>query len=147
MRKFILVLAIFLPQILKKIVYSRIMGWQIESGVRIGFSFIDAEKVSMGKNVNIGHFNIIKSLRRFEVGENSCVVNFNHFFGATYAGWPAALRIGSNVYFMSHHFIDVGGTVSIGDSVIFGGRSTQVWGHSLVYNSGQPQLKPLDVGM
>jgi acetyltransferase-like isoleucine patch superfamily enzyme len=146
MRKFLLVLSIFLPSVLKKIVYSQIMGWKIESGVKIGYSYIDSTSVTLGKDTKIGHFNIIRDLNHLEIGKSAYIGNFNQFFGARQCpGFASALIIGHSGYVMSHHFIDVGGTILIGDHVVVGGRSTQIWGHSLLYDSGQQEFKALDV--
>jgi acetyltransferase-like isoleucine patch superfamily enzyme len=145
MHKFVLILAIFLPQFLKRAIYSRIMGWQIEAGAKIGLSFMDIKNVYLGKDVKIGHFNIIKNLHFLEIGDNTYIANFNHVFGNTRPDWPATLKIGRHVNFMSHHFIDVGGTIEIGDRVVLGGRDTHIWGHSLIYTNGKRKLKPLDM--
>ncbi|NJL52510.1 MAG: hypothetical protein HC930_10360 [Hydrococcus sp. SU_1_0] len=44
--------------------------------------------------------------------------------------WSGKLIIGENVSFMSHHFIDTGGSVEIGNNTIVAGRDTHFWSHS-----------------
>jgi serine acetyltransferase len=123
------------------------MGWQIGAQVKIGLSYIDCDEVTLSDNVQIGHFNIVRCLRRFDVGSGSYIANFNQFFGNKYedARWTRHLIVGEKVLFMSHHFVDVAGTVIIGSKTTVGGRDTQVWSHSLTYNQEIPDLAPMHV--
>lgn len=146
MRKFLLIAAILLPLPLKLLFYRQVMGWQIGKNVRIGFSYIDADQVSIGENVYIGHLNVIRCAKHLQIGKNSCLMNFNQFFGRRdEERWPSQLIIGENVQFMSHHFIDACGVVTIGDRTTVGGRDTQIWSHGLTYENSEPMLSPLNV--
>lgn len=148
MRKLLLLLTVLLPCSLKLLVYRKVMGWQIEGNVRIGFSYIDADKVWIGENVYIGNLNVIRCVKQLQIGKNSRIVNFNQFFGRREnPRWPSQLTIGENVQFMSHHFIDAGGTVTIGDRTTVGGRDTQIWSHSLVYQTGEGVMGPISVSI
>jgi acetyltransferase-like isoleucine patch superfamily enzyme len=74
------------------------------------------------------------------------IANFNRFYGATYDSWASSLKIGQSVNFMSHHFLDVGGTIMIDDRAVIGGCDTQIWAHGLIYDAfGNPDFKPLNV--
>lgn len=148
MTKLLLLIATLLPLPLKLFVYRRIMGWQISQNVSIGFSYIDANEVSIGENVRIGHFNIIRCVKQLQIGKNSHIANFNQMFGRRdNPRWLSQLIIGKNVQFMSHHFVDAGGVVTIGDYTTIGGRETQIWSHSLIYKTGEPVLGPLSVNI
>ena len=47
---------------------------------------------------------------------------------------------------MSHHFIDVLGTVTIGANTTIGGRDTHFWSHSRFYDEAlSPQLEAIDI--
>jgi acyl-[acyl carrier protein]--UDP-N-acetylglucosamine O-acyltransferase len=81
MRKILLLLAVILPHLLKLFIYRRVMGWEIGKQVKIGFSYIECDEVFMGDNIRIRHFNIIRGLKRLQVGSNSYVANLNEFFG------------------------------------------------------------------
>ena len=48
MRKLLLLIATLLPLPIKLLFYRRVMGWQIDKNVRIGFSYLDADQVSIG---------------------------------------------------------------------------------------------------
>ena len=146
MRKLLLLIATLLPLPIKLLFYRRVMGWQIDKNVRIGFSYLDADQVNIGENVYIGNLNVIRCVKHFQVGKNSCVMNFNQFFGRRdESRCPSQLVIGEDVRFMSHHFIDACGTVAIGDHTTIGGRDTQIWSHGLTYETSEAMLSPLAV--
>lgn len=136
MRQLILILAIPLPQVIKKLIYRHVMGWKIGQDVKIGFSYLGCEVIALEDGVRIGHFNIIRRLRYFHLGRNSQLKNFNQiFFSGNLAqapDWAGKLTIGNNVNFMSHHFIDVGGSVVIGNHTTVAGRDTHFWSHSFI---------------
>ena len=145
MRNFLLLMAVVLPQPLKQFLYRRVFGWQIGKGVQIGLSFLQAGEVTLGDHVKIGHFNIFRNLKRVVIGEGTYIANFNQIFGAAYPHWKSELIVGEKVDFMSRHFVDVGGSVEIGNRVVMGGRDTQIWSHSRTVVSGPESLQPSSV--
>jgi acetyltransferase-like isoleucine patch superfamily enzyme len=149
MRKILLLLAVILPHLLKLFIYRRVMGWKIGKQVKIGFSYIECDQVVLGDNILIRHFNIIRGLKHFQLGSNCYIANFNEFFGNNSSDekWKNELILGEGVLFMSHHFIDVAGTVTIGSHTTIAGRNTQVWSHSLSYPNDVPDLVPMDVSI
>jgi len=145
MHKALVIMAVFLPQPIKQMIYRRLFRWRIGRGVRIGFSYLDARHVTLGDNVRIGHFNIIRGVKRLSVGDGTYIANFNHMFGASYPNWASELEIGKQVNFMSRHFVDVCGPVRIGDRVVIGGRDTQFWSHTRTFVDSVPSLEPTSV--
>ena len=147
MRKLLLILCVILPQGIKQGLYRKVFHWKIGKRVRIGFSYLDSVFVELENDVRIGHFNVARGLSRFHVGERSYLANFNEFFGngGTYEGFQSILEIGSGVNFMSHHFIDVAGIISIGDRATIGGRDTHFWSHTRTLKNGVPELEPTKV--
>ncbi len=147
MRSLVLLLVVFLPRPIKVAFYRYVMGWSIGARAKIGISYIDSLEVALGDDVTIRHFNIIKGLRKLSIGNNTYIANFNHMFG--YRDYPkefaAELSIGSHVNFMSRHFIDVSGRVTIGNRVVIGGRETQMWSHSRNIVDGRARLEPQNV--
>ncbi len=141
-----LVLCSILPNSVKILIYRRILGWEIGYDVKIGFSYIDAKNVFLEDRVRIGHFNVIRNIRHLRIGTDTYMANFNSIFGSTYDGWPAYLKIGKSVKFMSHHFLDIGGKVTISDNAIIAGRGSHLWSHTIAYSdSGNPALQPLNI--
>ncbi len=147
MRKIILVLAVVLPQPLKQFLYRTLLKWKIGRGVKIGYSYLDARDVELGDGVQIGHFNVVRGVRRFRVGAGTYIANFNEFFGdgGFYKEFASCLTIGTDVRLMSHHFIDVGGTVTIGDRTTVGGRDTHFWSHTRTLCNNIPKLEPTNI--
>jgi acetyltransferase-like isoleucine patch superfamily enzyme len=149
MRKILLFLAVILPQPFKLFIYRRVMGWTIGKQVKIGFSYIECDEVIMGDNILIRHFNIIRGLKHFQLGRNSYIANFNEFFGNNSPddNWKNELILGEGMLVMSHHFVDVAGTVTIGSHTTIAGRETQIWSHSLTYPNDIPALVPINVSI
>lgn len=145
MRRLLVVLAAFLPLPLKLVIYRRLLGWRIGKNVRIGWSYLDAGQVTLGDNVRIGHFNLVRGVKHLSIGSGTYLANFNQIFGAAYPDWASTLTIGENVNFMSRHFIDVCGVVTIGDRAVIGGRDTQFWSHTRAFVDGAPSLQPTNV--
>ena len=135
MRKLLLLTAVILPLPLKLFIY-RFFGWNIGKNVKIGFSYIDSNLVNIGNGVEIGSFNIIKGLSFFEIGDNSCIKNFNQFFfsgnKAESPVWSGKITFGEKVNVMSHHFIDAGGSINIGKNTTIAGRDTHIWSHGFI---------------
>jgi len=143
------IVAIFLPQPLKILFYRRILGWQIGKGVKIGFSYLESENVSIDDDANIGHFNVIRNLKSLKIEKNARIANFNQFYGdrrkRAIAGWNRELIIEERVRFMSHHFLDVSGTIKIGSNTTIGGRDTHFWSHGRLYNDGIFKLGAINI--
>lgn len=147
LKKILLLLAVFLPQPVKLFCYRRFFGWQIGNLVTIGFSYIDSQQVKIGDNTRIGHFNIIRNIKQLEIGEKCYIANFNEFFGNPRqdSTWSRKLLIGNKVLIMSHHFIDVLGSVTRGDRTTIGGRNSHFWTHSLINEGGILKLQETDI--
>jgi acetyltransferase-like isoleucine patch superfamily enzyme len=148
MRKFVLVLAVVLPNFVKVFLYRHIMRWKIGRHCRFGMSYIDAANVELGDDVHIGHFNIIRGLAHLSVGQATYIANFNELFGCGRHGdFTSELKIGSGCQIMSHHFFDVSGTIVIGNGTTIGGRDTHFWSHSLDGSGDRPELVKLDISL
>jgi len=109
--------------------------------VRIGFSLLLCNRVEIGDRVTVGHFNVFKQLKRLSVGSDCTILNMNYFSGASYENWPCNLIIGSGTVLTSHHYLDCGGTIHIGEKCTIGGRDTHFWTHSLVFGASSRKLE------
>lgn len=113
---------------------SLLIPRRIERGnrVSIGLSWIDALDGAIGDDVRIGHLNVLRQIKRLEIGSNAYLLNGNQFFGAKhYDDFPGTLVIGENAGVMSRHFFDVSGEISIGERAVIAGRDTHIWSHTL----------------
>jgi carbonic anhydrase/acetyltransferase-like protein (isoleucine patch superfamily) len=138
MRKFLLLLAVLLPQSLKQMVYRRALGWMIGQGVRIGFSYIDAREVTLKDGARIGHLNVFRRLRRLSLGEKAHVHHSNQIVGATpdYPRAASTFTMEDGSALMGRHYVDCPGTVEIGERTVLGGSETQIWSHTLLVVPG-----------
>lgn len=145
LRKLLSIAVIPLPQPVKLLVYRRVFGWSIADDVRIGLSWIDVQDVVLAPGVRIGHFNLIKGARRFEIGARSYMKNFNQFLGPGLSDphFPTCTFVmGADSRIMSRHFFDLSGDIVIGDDVNVGGRDTQLWSHSRFTRGEERSLAP-----
>jgi carbonic anhydrase/acetyltransferase-like protein (isoleucine patch superfamily) len=127
------IIVVFLPSTFKIFVYRNVMNWSIGQGVSIGFSFIQADDVLLSDGVKIGHFNIIRDLKKLEILNGAKIKNFNQIFFSgnkrETPSWVGTLFVEAFATITSHHFIDLGGRVSIGEHSILAGRDIQIWSH------------------
>ena len=137
-QKLLRLVAVALPQPLKRTWFRRVLGWDVADDAYVGMSYIDADAVTLGPRSHIGHFNIVRNISVLALGQDAFVKDFNHIFGCTPAGMygERAFRLGDRGHIMSRHFFEVGGAITIGDDTLIGGRGTQVYTHSLIGPGG-----------
>ena len=130
-------LAMLLPAALKRLVLQSLLGWSIGPGVKIGYSiFSGCDLVRIGRNTQIGHFNMFRNLKRLEIGDDALIINFNDFMAGK-DHWPASLEIGDHSQVTSHHFFDCSGGIRIGNfSLIAAGTASC----GRIFTTGNPWL-------
>jgi acetyltransferase-like isoleucine patch superfamily enzyme len=137
-----------MPQPVKLGVLRRLPGWTVGRNVRIGFSLVDADSVVLEDDVQVGHFNLFVNISRLWLAEASVVRNFNSFHGGgplVKVGFPSSVRLGRRTKMMSHHFVDCAGSLVVGDDVVIGGRSTEIYTHQRSLRNDVPVLEPAEV--
>lgn len=141
--KLLRLLAVVLPQRLKRRLFRHVLGWSVADDAYVGFSYIGADAVTLGPGSHIGNFNIVRNISFLELGGHAFIKDFNHVFGCTPLGLHGdrSFRLGSRGHIMSRHFFDVGGAVTIGDDTLIGGRGTQIYTHSLIAPQGVEEWK------
>jgi acetyltransferase-like isoleucine patch superfamily enzyme len=144
-KNFILILTILLPNAIKIAIYRKLFSWSIGKNVKVGISFISAQSVELDDGVKIGHFNIIKNLRCLKMGNDSSILNFNHFNHGK-KEWINSFECGEKCSITSHHYFDCSGGIAIGDDIIFAGKSSQLWTHELNFNTHKLIIKSIDIG-
>lgn len=145
--KILAIAAVFLPRPLKIFCYRRFLGWQIGNNVKIGFSYLEGENMFIEDGAKIGHFNIIRNLNLLKMGKNAYIANFNQLYGdrRKRAGWNRELILSESVKVMSHHFMDVSGSIKIGAGTTIAGRDTHFWSHGRLYHEDKPKLGTTDI--
>jgi hypothetical protein len=100
------ILGAFLPGRLKRALFRRCLGWSIGKGTALGFSIFLCERIEIGSDCRIGHFNMFRDLKSLATGDRTQFPNFNDFMAGKENEWPRSLWIGNNSQVTSHHFFD-----------------------------------------
>ncbi len=127
------VFAMLLPHPIKRFLLRSALGWSIGTNTTIGYSIILCARVRIGANCRIGHFNLFRDLKTLEIGNETKILNLNHFMASKEKDWPNAFSIEKNSQITSRHFFDCSGGIRIGNLCLVGGRDSQFWTH--FYNS------------
>jgi acetyltransferase-like isoleucine patch superfamily enzyme len=155
MKKAIVIIAIFLPWIIRRQLLKVLFGYKIHKTARIGFSYIFPKMLVMEANTRIGNLTVCKGIDLLCMKNNSCVGNGN---------WITGFPSGSLVHFVNHkdrrpqlimgedsaithrHIIDCTNSVTIGSFSTFAGYRSQIVTHSIdLENSIQSSL-PVTIG-
>lgn len=142
-QKLLRLVAVVLPQPLKRMLFRHVFGWNVADDAYVGLSYIGADDVTLGPGSHIGHFNIVRNVRILDVGARTYIKDFNHIFGCTPAGMygERAFRVGDDVHIMSRHFFEVGGAITVRSGATIAGRGTQIYSHTLVTPRGFHEWK------
>jgi acetyltransferase-like isoleucine patch superfamily enzyme len=153
-----------MPSFLKKLAYRWFFGYQVGSGVKIGFSILDVDRCILSDGSRIGHFNFIHRIGVLSVGRAATIGHLNVLMGgaAVIIGDRAfigrlneinsiinpladgladpQLVIGEAAVITAWHKIDYTDRVVIGANAIIAGRSSCLWTHN------RQQVRPVEVG-
>jgi acetyltransferase-like isoleucine patch superfamily enzyme len=135
------VFAMLLPHSTKRFLLRSALGWSIGKDTRIGCSIILCGQVRIGANCRIGHFNVFRDLQTLEIGNETKILNLNHFMGSKHWGWPDAFSIEDNSQITSRHFFDCSGGIRIGNRCLVGGRDSQFWTHFYTSHDGVSRIE------
>lgn len=147
--KLIGILAFFLPTSVLRIV-SRLWGWEIESGARIGFSYVSCLRLSLKRGARIGHFNYI-DVEEIFFDESAYLLHLNYIRGGfslvldkfagignqnriyrgpmSIRGMLSTVRVGYYGKITSRHSVECLCDFKLGNYSIIAGSNTQIWTH------------------
>lgn len=140
-----------------------LFGHVISPGAKIGFSAIWVDKLALGPNARIGHFNFI-NCRKIVMHKDAAIVSFNYIRGPlslrmsteAFIGrrnqvvraripvsrGPGVLRMGELCQITSAHRFDCMCSVKIGSNTTFAGAGSQVWTHGYIHElTGRGRLR------
>ena len=120
-----------------KIMFYRMMGAKVGKNCRIGLSIIDSEKIEIGDNVYIGHFNILWRLKKLKLESGSRVNNFNWITGAR----EGIFILGRNSAVTRLHYIEASSNITIGNNSIIAGRSSHFISHGITPSNLDERLQ------
>lgn len=139
----------FIPSAIAVLIL-RLLGHKVGTKVKIGFSFLCCNKITIGNNVKIGHlnlflndktflsehsiigyFNILKGPFTLDLKKQAALGNKNYFtrgaLGITYA--ESKLSLGVLTKITTDHHLDLTNSIIIGDYSILAGIRSQMWTH------------------
>ncbi len=122
---------------LRLLLFRRLLGYRIAPGARIGpLTLIACRTVVLGPRASIGRLNVFKGDFALEAGADLFVGNSNVFIcpwalvdrGRGYVG---ELRFGDGCLVNERHYLDVHGTIRVGDGSWLAGRASQFYTHGV----------------
>lgn len=144
-----------LPNAIKIGFYRKVFGYQIGQNVRIGFSYINSDRMILGNEVKIGHLNRITGIPEVTIGTRSSVGHRNTFIGSVeftksealaFRGNSPVLQIGEHCGISGEHHFDVNDLLQIGDFTTIAGVGSVFYTHFVDVVSGQQSCKPVRIG-
>jgi acetyltransferase-like isoleucine patch superfamily enzyme len=149
----LLACTIALPWSIRRRLYARFLGWHLAPTARIGFSYVDADRLTMAAGSRIGHLNVIRNLRILEIGEGSLMGQWNWLTVASEFDEPAppsggfrGLRLGNYVAIVSRHYLDCSGGITIGDNTLIAGVRSTFLTHQVDTEAGTYGTLPISIG-
>jgi len=156
---------VFVRYIVQLILFSapwsirrRVLGYlfkmDLHPTARIGFSFIDADRVTMGEGARIGHLTIVKGLSLLSLGDHARLGNGNWV-----TGWRASsqhfrvesdrasvLSIGRHSAVTNRHLVDCTDSVLIGEFSTIAGWGSQILTHAIDLVACRQSCAPVQIG-
>lgn len=105
------------------------MGYEISRGARVGLSWVDVNRLRMNDRAFIGHLNRICGDFDLDMDLGGKIGNANLVACAQHCGigGRSVLKIGKVSGLTSYHFLDMSGSITIGDFSALAGRGSQLW--------------------
>lgn len=117
--------------------YRRLLGYRIGPGARIApLTLIACRSLTLGPNARIGRLNVLKGDFALTAGPDLFVGDFNVIIcpwglGAKGRGYAGRIDFGAGCLVNDWHYLDVHGTITIGDGSWLAGRASQFYTHGV----------------
>ncbi len=154
-RMLIALFSLLLPWVLKKYIFKKLLGYQVDNNAWIGFSLVAVKSLRMGDSARIGHLNICKGLNKLELANFSSIGHLNWISGNEETPMlraqnktlsDSSLIIGAHGAITRRHFIDCSDRVEVGEFTTIAGIRSQVLTHSINIELNQQQASPVYIG-
>jgi carbonic anhydrase/acetyltransferase-like protein (isoleucine patch superfamily) len=156
LRLFVAVACMFIPWGVKRWLMVRALGYKLAKDSRIGMSLVLCEGVELDSKASIGHFTVIRNLRRLCLEEGASIGQFNWISGYVGKGSSAsfaqekdrlaALFLGKGSAVTHRHTIDCTNTVSIGAFSTVAGYRSQIITHGINIDEARQESSPVHIG-
>ena len=144
-----------LPWFLKRPLMQSLLGYRLHPTSRIGLSLVAAQEVELGEGARIGHLNVVRGLRRLELGPHAIIAQLNWVTGFPagpsrhFAHQPQRqpmLRLLEHSAVTSRHLLDCTNSISIGRFTTVAGFRSQILTHSIDLAAGRQDSAPVEIG-
>src|SRR6266567_6960277 len=142
-----------LPQAVKRAALGTLFGWKIDPSATIGLSLLtDIEHVELKSGARIGHFNVIRNLRRLDLGMDAVIGQWNWvtaapvFYATDDVGARGCLTVGRHSHVTSRHYIDCSGGLVIGEFTTVAGVRSTIYSHQIDTNASRQTIVPVTIG-
>lgn len=163
-RLLVLALVALLPSFLKRPCYRLFFGYRVGKRVRIGLSILDAQECEIEDDVQIGHANVVISVKKLVLADHVRIGHLNIIRGGDevrLGRFSEIIRmneinsipdpdvvnpidprflLGPGSIVTTGHKIDFTDRVEIGRRSILGGRSSSLWTHN------RQRTLPIEIG-
>jgi len=154
----LIVLALNLfPWKVRRYLLNMALGYKIHKSANIScFSLIDADEVVVGPKAVIAAGNVIKGLKKIDMGESSYIGTLNwisafpldqgsrHFNSDPQRCTSLTLEMHAAI--TSRHIIDCTDSVTIGEFATVAGYRSQILTHSINLHDSKQRCKPVIIG-
>lgn len=144
-----------LPSWIKSAIYRTVFGYAIGRDVRIGWSWICVDRLSLGDHGRIGHLNQFLDIPDVRVGPSCTIGHRNRFHSSAEFTHDGSLRdrgnrpvltLGSHCSITSGHHFDINDELSIGAFTVVAGVDSLLFTHYLDVRTGDQSAKPIRIG-
>ena len=155
MKKFLMLLSLFLPWPLRRQVLRLCFGFRIARTARIGFAWVLPDRLIMEEGAEIGNLTVCKNLALIEmkacsrIGRGNWITGFpsglsTHF--AEEADRSPELILGEHSAITNRHLIDCTSRVTIGRFSTLAGFRSQILTHSIDVLKCRQTSRPITIG-
>jgi acetyltransferase-like isoleucine patch superfamily enzyme len=155
MRKLLLFVLTVLPWALRRRLLCRLLGHRIHPTARIGWAWIQVDRLVMGEGSRIGHLTVCKGLAELQLGVRASIGRAN-WITAYPPGAPRhflhepdrrpVLVLGEHAAITNRHLIDCTNAVEIGPYSTVAGFRSQLLTHSIDLRRGRQSSAPVHIG-
>jgi acetyltransferase-like isoleucine patch superfamily enzyme len=146
------------PWSIRRFLYQYLMGYEIHSTARIGWSIVSVNRCVLKAHAAIWSFNCIRSLDYLELGEHAVIGEKNHVFGYQARGETqnaffrhrldrqSSFIMGAHSALTYSHLVDCSDAVTIGAFSTVAGFGSQLLSHSLDLSANIQDCRPITIG-
>lgn len=148
------IITLILPWPIKRLLLNSLLGYQIDSGARIGYSLIFPKALSMAYGSKIGNLNVCKGLGLLQMGQGATIGNLNWITAVPLESLAYRGEVGRRPQLLlqeqsaitNRHLIDCTNVVTLGRFSTFAGFRSQILTHAINLQSSRQESAPVSIG-